>query len=110
MKRTARQMAGLLKELYGECFGDDENEPYRLAWSDLRMLAGVSKITDEFIASINEVLAESDFALIPFNDFLIVASEADFRRRRNLPGRMLEKHLCEDKEEIGDDGDEDDEV
>jgi hypothetical protein len=57
------------------------------------MLAGVGKVKSEFIADVNEGLAESGFALIPFNDFLTITCEADCRHNRKLPGRTLEKFL-----------------
>ena len=69
------------------------------------MMAGVNKVSGEYIHNINEALAEYDYALVPFNDFIVFTSEADCRHHRKLPGRLLEKYLPEEvaEEPAGDD-------
>lgn len=96
MSRTAREVANILKEIYDESFGDDENEKYRLDWADLRGIAGVGKLEETFVSSISEKMAEADFALITLGNFLLVGCESDFAYARRLPARMLERYLPDD--------------
>jgi hypothetical protein len=100
----------MLTSIYGETFSNDQFEPYRLGWSNLRALAGGVKLESGFIGDINEALEESNYALVPFESFLVVISENDFKTARKLPGRLLEKSLPDEEESIDKDDAEDEEV
>lgn len=98
MARTAEETANVLILMYEASFGGDELEVFRIGWPELRSLAGVPKLTKEVLADINKVLAETDYALIPFNDFLLVAQQVDFVSARQLPPRLLEQRLLSDED------------
>lgn len=105
MKRTAEEVANILTSIYDEKFGNDQFEQYRLTWSDLRALAGVSKMEGGFIGDINEALEESNHALVPFDTFLVVLAEEDFNVARELSGRVLERFLPDEEEYAASDDD-----
>jgi hypothetical protein len=105
MKRTAQEVANILTSIYGETFSNDQFEPYRLGWSDLRALAGGVKLKRGFIGGINEALEESNYALVPFESFLVVIADRDFKATRKLTGRLLEKSLPDEEESIDKDDD-----
>jgi len=105
MARTAVETANTLSLMYDESFGGDEMEMFRIGWAELRSLAGVPKLTDEYLADINRSLAQTEYALIPFGEFLVVAMQSDFKSRaRKVPPRLLEQNLPDEEElEIGED-------
>lgn len=98
MQRTAESVANVLTEIYTEKFDNDSFEQYRLEWSDLRMLSGGRKITNEFIADINDELTENNQVLVAFDNFLALLNEQDCSNLRKLSGRILEKYLYEEEE------------
>lgn len=106
MARTAVETANILTQLHDESFDGEEMEMFRIGWPELRGLAGASKLTEEYLAGINSTLAESQYALIPFDDYLVVAQQDAFKRVRQVPPRLLEQKLPnEDDFEIDADGD-----
>ena len=115
MERNVYELADTLKGLYQETFRGRDCESYRMSWVDLRMLAGVKKVTNTLIAEINEVLTDEDYALTPFNDFFIFSNKDDWDCVRKLPGRFLENCLPDapgddaedDAVEVSDDDDDD---
>jgi hypothetical protein len=112
MARTAVETANTLSFMYDESFGGEDMEMFRIGWAELRSLAGVPKLTDEYLADINRSLTEDNYnyALVPFNDFLVVAAQGDFSSVRQIPPRLLEQNLLDDEElEVDDEDDEVDE-
>jgi hypothetical protein len=107
MKRTGREVAEVLAEIYRERFADDSHEQYRLGWADLRALAGVDKVNSEFIDEINEALEHENFALAPFDEFLALLQGEDCANLRMLSGRVLEAYLPESGEAAPEPDDED---
>ncbi len=93
MARNVYDLAEALKGLYQETFERQDCEPYRMSWVELRMLAGVDKVTNALIAKLNEALTDEDYALTPFNDFIVISREEDWKHHRKLPGRFLESYL-----------------
>lgn len=116
MGRNVYELANTLKGLYQETFKGQDCEPYRMSWVDLRMLAGVNKVTNALIAEINEALTDEDYTLTPFNDYIVFSKEEDWHRLRKLPGRFLESCLpdapgdgpADDAVEVSDDDDDTD--
>ena len=104
MARTAGTTASILKELYDEDFGRDCAAPFRLTWDQLRLIAGVGKLTDDYLTKLSKRLLEDDYALLVFNNTFIVGTEEDFYSTRSLPARLAEHHLFNEKED-GEDGD-----
>jgi len=111
MARTAVETANVLSLMYDESFGGEDMEMFRIGWAELRSLAGVPKLTDEYLARMNRCLADTNYALIPLNDFLVLAMQSDFNGARQVPARLLEQNLPdgEDEFEIGKDDLPDDE-
>lgn len=105
MARTATETASILREIYDDDF-NGENEPYRLGWDQLRGIAGVERLTDVIISNIGKVMLDSGYVLVPFDNFLLVGMESDYRRTRKLPARLSESYLAVSDEELeADDGD-----
>lgn len=114
MARTTQEIASILRELYDEEFSDDECEPYQLTWDQLRGIAGVERLTDSIIANICKAMLDSGYALVPFDNFLLVTKESNFKRTRKVPARLVELYLAVTSETLAeDDGDqelEDDDI
>lgn len=106
MVRTAADTACLLRGLYDEDFSGEENEPYLIGWDQLRGIAGVERLTDDVISEIGKLLLDYGFALVPFDNFLLVTIESSCRRTRKVPARLVETYLAVSVEElVEDDGD-----
>jgi hypothetical protein len=93
MAQTATETANNLSTLYEETFAGDFSEPFRITWPELRMMAGVSKLTETYITAISKALSEQDLFLLPFNNYFLVAREGDIRKYRRVPGRLLEQFM-----------------
>lgn len=93
MTRTAREVAKVLQQIYHKDFGDDESQKYQLSWADLRGIAGVGKLEEDFVAEISEKMAEKNFALLQLDEFLLVGTQLDFAFERKLSARLLERYL-----------------
>ena len=93
MVHSATATALNLSKLYEETFVGNFEEPFRIMWPELRMMAGLSKLTDTFIAEISADLSGHDLFLLPFNNFFLVARERDIRKYRRVPGRLLEQFM-----------------
>jgi hypothetical protein len=100
MARTAAETASILLEIYDEEFNSDESAPYRLGWEQLRGIAGVERLTDDIIANIGKFMLDSGYALAPFDNFLLVCAESNFRRTRKLSARLAETYLAVSDENI----------
>ncbi|MGE4345654.1 MAG: hypothetical protein AB7F20_15510, partial [Geoalkalibacter sp.] len=59
MARSTSETARILADLYDESFGGDESERYRLGWSELRGIAGVRRLDEDFLRGINDALLEN---------------------------------------------------
>jgi hypothetical protein len=106
MARTAAETASILREIYDEDFNNDESEPYQLGWDQLRGIAGVERLTDEIIAGVGKLMLDSGYVLVPFDNFLLVGMESNYRRTRNVPARLVESYLAVSDDELeADDGD-----
>jgi hypothetical protein len=93
MARTAEETAQKLTEIYSEDFGSYYYEPFKISWPQLRFLAGVSRVDADFLKKISDALLEADNYLIPFNSFLLFASEEQLSHFRTVPDRLLEQYL-----------------
>jgi hypothetical protein len=93
MAHSATETAVNLSKLYSETFADDYEEPFRVTWPELRLMAGVPKLTDAYLKAIGSDLLERDLFLLPFNNYFLIAKERDVRRFRRVPGRLLEQFL-----------------
>lgn len=93
MAHSATEAANNLSTLYEETFAGDFSEPFRITWPELRIMAGVPKLTSAYINAIGVDLSEQDLFLLPFNNFFLVARERDVRKYRRVPGRLLEQFM-----------------
>lgn len=106
MARTAVETAGILKDLYNEEFNSEESEPYRIGWDQLRGIVGVERLTDDIISNVGKMMLDSGYVLVPFDNFLLVGMEANYRRTRKVPARLVESYLAvTDEALVDDDGD-----
>lgn len=110
MARTARQTAEILTELYDESFANDSYEQFRITWADLRGVAGVEKLTTDYLRSINRSLNRSSYNLITLDNFLVVTQESDLESIRLVPPRIAEQYRFEEEDDELDDEDEELEV
>ncbi len=111
MARTAVETANTLSDLYDETFANESFEMYRIAWSDLRALSGVRKLTTDYLGAVTNALNETGVYLIPFNNFLAVLREEDMMHIRSVPPRLTEQALpdAEDESDVKTAGDEEEE-
>jgi hypothetical protein len=100
MALTAAETASILRDLYDETFGSEESEPYQIGWDQLRGIAGVERLTDDILTEIGKFMLDSDYVLVPFNNFLLVGMEADYRRTRKVSARLVETYLAVSVEEL----------
>lgn len=105
MARTAAETAGILRDIYDEEFNGDESEPYQIGWDQLRGIAGVERLTDVIIANVGKFMLDSGYVLVPFDNFLLVGMEANYRKTRKVSARLVETYLAVSDEEVEDDGD-----
>lgn len=109
MARSAANTARILSCFYDETFANDSCEAFRINWSDLRGIAGVTKLTDGYLRRINLELNDSGYTMITFDNYLVVVQENDLAHIRLVPPRIVEEHLfdkdIEDDYELVDDDD-----
>lgn len=103
MARAANETAEILKVLYNEEFSNDECEPFRISWGQLRGIAGVERLTDNVIAEINKFMIDSGYVLVAFDNFLLVGMESNYQRARKVPARLVETYLAVCGEELEED-------
>jgi len=104
MARSAVETARILQDIYNEDFNGDESEPYRLGWDQLRGIAGVGRLTDDIIGGVCKNMLDSGYVLVPFDNFLLVGMESNYRRTRKVPARLVEAYLAVSSDEEEDDG------
>ena len=102
MARSAANTAHILSSFYDETFAHDSCEAFRITWSDLRGIAGVTKLTAGYLRRINQELNESGYTLIPFDNYLAIAQENDLAHIRLVPPRIVEQYLF-DKDAVEED-------
>ena len=111
MARTAEETASILIGLYDESFAGDSFRPFRINWPELRSLAGIARLTDEYLWEVDLELKESGYFLLPLDNFVLVALESDFSYIRAIPPRIVEQYLPDDDEDLDLPGfDEDDDL
>jgi hypothetical protein len=99
MARTAAEAANILIKIYREQFKNDSVELYQITWPQLRLISEVPRLNSDFISALNRKLTKNGFTLIPFDDYFVVAHESDFKHDRQVPDRIIEKHLEESSDE-----------
>ncbi len=107
MKRSVQDTASTLIGIYDENFASDQCTWYRIGWPELRSLAGVNNLSQNCIDEINSALRENSYTLVPCDSFIVFAAYGDFAQARVVPPRIIEEHLPDDDEVLGDDIDDD---
>lgn len=100
MSRTTAETADILIRIYREQFKNDSVELYQITWPQFRLISGKPRLDNDFIAALNRTLTKNGFTLIPFDDYFVVAHESDFKHDRQVPDRIIEKHLEESSDEV----------
>jgi hypothetical protein len=100
MARTAEETASILIGLYDESFAGDSFKPFRISWPELRSLAGVAKLADEYLWEIDLELKESGYFLFPLDNFVLMAQESDLSYVRAVPPRIVEQYLPDDDDDL----------
>ena len=93
MARTASETARILSEIFHLRFAQDFSEPFRMTWSQLRLLAGVPRLLDDFLKEIDSELSEHGNSLISMDNYLLIVGENDLDHYRMLPDKLLETYL-----------------
>jgi hypothetical protein len=101
--RTSEETAKALSDIYDENFAQDCFSQYRINWPELRSLAGVTKLTEEYLHDVNVSLTEAGYTLIPLDNFLVVAAESDFTGIRYVSAKMIEQYMPGDDNNCDDD-------
>jgi hypothetical protein len=100
MARSAEETASILIGLYEESFAGDSFKPFRIGWPELRSLAGIARLTDEYLWEIDLELKESGYFLFPLDTFVLVAVESDLSYIRAIPPRIVEQYLPGDEDDF----------
>lgn len=95
MARSVIETAIMLKSIYNKNFA---NESFCIKWPELRGIAGISQLTQEYLQGVNNTLNESGHALLQLDNFLLVAHASDFPHVRHVPPRLVEQYLHGDDE------------
>lgn len=103
MTRTADETAGILIGLYDESFAGESGRPFRIGWPELRSVAGVERLSDDYLWGVDECLKEEGYFLFPLDTFLVVAMESDLSPVRAVPPRIIEKCLPGEDDEFDED-------
>lgn len=70
--RTAKETALFLEHCFYRCFGYRTGCAYRLEWIDLKQIAGLHNIANDYLDAINKELKLRNLILTVYNDILIV--------------------------------------
>jgi Zn finger protein HypA/HybF involved in hydrogenase expression len=89
----AQKTAKTLIKIYDEYFGKVSCRRFRINWPELRSIAGIPKLTDEYLNEIQLALGKSGYILISLDNFLVVALESSFSTVRAVPPRIVERYL-----------------
>ncbi len=89
----AQKTAKTLIDIYDEYFAKVSCRRFRINWPELRSIAGIPKLTDEYLHEIQLALRKSGYTLIPLDNFLVVALESCFSTVRAVPPRIVERYL-----------------
>ena len=99
MARSVIETANILSDIFHETFKNDYSEKFRITWPQLRSIMGVPRLKIDLVNEINNTLAESEYVLIPFDDYLLVAAQSDFIDARNVPDRIVEQYVADGEED-----------
>jgi len=105
MARTTGNTAQILTKLYEEQFDQDSFAPFRISWPQLRSIMAVPRLDEGIVGDINSALSECGQALVPMNNFLLIAREDDFEKFRAIPDRTVERYIPDSSASLADDDD-----
>lgn len=106
MARIPTETAEILTDLYNQNLGHDTLfQPFRITWPQLRSLAGVPRLNEDYLKDVSGALAETQHTLIHFDNYLLVAAEQDLSHYHMVPDRILEQYLPDADQTAGEDDD-----
>lgn len=103
MARMAFSTAKALIDMYQEDFRTEGMELFRITWPQLRTVAGVAKLDQEYLTELVEALRAYKYVLVQFEDYFVVASEFDFMHDRTVPDSVVENYIVSEELEGDDD-------
>ena len=65
-------------------------------------LAGVERLTNSILSNLSTVMLDSGYAHVPFDNFLLVTMESNFKIARKVLPRIVEMHLATSEDESAD--------
>lgn len=98
MVRTAKETANALIGIYGANLSSEDYNHFRISWSELRSIANVSKLLEQYLREVNQELNKFKYTLVPLDNCLVVAQECDFSHIRFVPPRLVEQFIPGDKD------------
>lgn len=104
MARSAANTASILSCFYDETFASESCEAFRISWSDLRCIAGVTRLTSGYLRRISLELNDFGYTMITFDNSLMIVRENEMAHIRMVPPRIVEEYLF-DKDAVEDDDD-----
>ena len=95
MKRSAGETARSLITMYHEFTDGDRYAVCRLKWPDLRSIAGVPKLTGNYLHDLIHSLNSFDFTLIQFGNCVIIEKELPrYWVREFVTPEVVRKYRC----------------
>ena len=88
---SAREIAAVLAELYGQEFGGARTGKYRISRKFLRQLTGRRRLTPELIHEIGDELFEHGFVIIDLESFFAVLHQRLFNSYRRVTSAAVEQ-------------------
>ena len=93
MARKSAETAEILTKIYEETFSNDSYSSFRIDWPQLRSITEGPKLSDEYLCETNHDLCDSGYALIPFDDILVVVMQSDLSGIRSVSAQLVERYL-----------------
>lgn len=101
------ETAQVLSDIYDESFANESFEQFQIGWPELRSIAGLPKLSSEYLSQLNNHLRDLAMLLVECDSFLVVARQQDLSHARTVPARLVEQYLPDSEDdddlELGED-------
>ena len=88
-RRSEREIAEDLAELYEQSFAGKERGRYRISMKHMRALTGRRRVTDDVVKKISEELFEFGFVLVDLETYFVVLAQRTFNSYRRVSDSTL---------------------
>ncbi len=88
-RRSEREIAEDLAELYEQSFAGKERGRYRVSMKHMRALTGRRRVTDDVVKKISEELFEFGFVLVDLETYFVVLAQRTFNSYRRVSDSTL---------------------